>query len=65
MASEDRIKDIAKNGVEVWIMSMDVLQEKIRKLKNPSVVDFSVDEKTIPPFILEEEEETQARASEI
>lgn len=36
-------------------MAMDKLQEKIRKLKNPSVVDFSVDEITIPPFILEEE----------
>jgi orotidine-5'-phosphate decarboxylase len=34
---------------------MDKLQERIRKLKNPSVVDFSVDEKLIPPYILEEE----------
>lgn len=34
---------------------MDKLQEKIRKLKNPAVIDFSVEERIIPPFILEEE----------
>lgn len=36
-------------------MSIDKLQEKIRKLKNPSMVDFSVDLDQIPPYILEEE----------
>ena len=36
-------------------MSIDKLQEKIRKLKNPSMVDFSVDLSQIPPHILEEE----------
>ena len=36
-------------------MSVDKLQEKIRKLKNPSVVDLSVSESQIPPHILEEE----------
>ena len=35
---------------------MDKLQERIRKMKNPSVVDFSVDTKLIPPYILEEEQ---------
>ena len=30
------------------IMSVDVLQEKIRKVKNPSMVDFSVDFSAIP-----------------
>lgn len=36
-------------------MSVDKLQEKIRKLKNPSVIDFSVTEAQIPPHILAEE----------
>lgn len=36
-------------------MSIDKLQERIRKLKNPSMVDFSVDLGQIPPHILEEE----------
>ena len=36
-------------------MSVDKLQEKIRKLKNPSAVDLSVSESQIPPHILEEE----------
>lgn len=36
---------------------MNKLQEKIRKLKNPSVVDFSVEEKIIPPYIQEEEDD--------
>lgn len=36
-------------------MSLDKLQEKIRKLKNPSVVDFTVSEDQIPPHLLEEE----------
>lgn len=34
-------------------MSIDRLQEKIRKLKNPSVVDFNVLSEHIPPHILE------------
>ena len=36
-------------------MSIDKLQDKIRKLKNPSMVDFSVDLEKIPPYILDEE----------
>lgn len=36
-------------------MSIDKLQEKIRKLKNPSMVEFSLDIEMIPPHILEEE----------
>ena len=36
-------------------MSIDKLQEKIRKMKNPSMVDFSVDLSQISPHILEEE----------
>lgn len=36
-------------------MSLDKLQEKVRKLKNPSVVDFTVSEDQIPPHVLEEE----------
>lgn len=36
-------------------MSIDKLQEKIRKMKNPSMVDFSVDLSQIPPHILEGE----------
>lgn len=36
-------------------MSVDKLQEKIRKLKNPSVIDLSVTQSQIPPHILEEE----------
>lgn len=37
-------------------MSIDKLHEKIRKLKNPSMVDFGVKEDLIPPHILAEEE---------
>ena len=37
-------------------MSVDKLQEKIRKLKNPSVVELSVTEAQIPPHILNEED---------
>ena len=36
-------------------MSIDKLQEKIRKLKNPSMVDFSFELDKIPPHILAEE----------
>ena len=36
-------------------MAIDKLQEKIRKMKNPSMVDFSVDLSVIPPHILEQE----------
>lgn len=35
-------------------MSVDVLQDKIRKLKNPSVVDLTLDPTQLPPHILEE-----------
>lgn len=37
-------------------MSIDVLHDKIRKLKNPLIVDFGVKQNSIPGFILEEEE---------
>lgn len=35
-------------------MSVDVLQERIRKLKNPSIVDLTVDPAQLPPHILGE-----------
>lgn len=37
-------------------MSVDLLQDKIRKLKNPSVIDFSATKDHIPPHILEQSE---------
>ena len=37
-------------------MSIDKLQEKIRKLKNPSMIDLSLDLEKIPPCILEQEQ---------
>ena len=36
-------------------MSIDRLQANIRKLKNPSIVDFTADAAQIPPHILEQE----------
>ena len=36
-------------------MAIDKLQEKIRKMKNPSMVDFSFDMTAIAPHILEQE----------
>ena len=36
-------------------MSVDILHEKIRKLKNPSMVDFGVQAEAIPGHILQEE----------
>lgn len=36
-------------------MSVDKLQEMIRKTKNPSVVDLSVTTKELPPYLLTEE----------
>ena len=36
-------------------MSITVLHDKIRKLKNPSMVDFSMNTGCIPPHILQEE----------
>ncbi len=36
-------------------MSVDLLQEKIRKLKNPSVVDFGIPVSQLPPHLVEEE----------
>lgn len=35
-------------------MAIDLLHEKVRKLKNPSVVDFGVKADCIPPYILEQ-----------
>ena len=44
-------------------MSIDVLHSKIRKLKNPSVIDFGIKADAIPPHLLEEEgSEAQAYA---
>lgn len=37
-------------------MSIDALQDKIRKLKNPSMVDFGVQRGNLPPHLLEEGE---------
>jgi len=37
-------------------MAIDKLQEKIRKIKNPSMVDFSVELEKLPPHIMEEEQ---------
>ena len=34
-------------------MSVDILQEKIRKLKNPAIIDLTVDPAQLPPHILE------------
>ena len=36
-------------------MSIDKLQERIRKLKNPSVIDFTLTKEHIPPHVLESE----------
>lgn len=36
-------------------MSMDVLQEKIRKVKNPSMIDLSLKVSDLPPYLLMEE----------
>lgn len=36
-------------------MSVDKLQEKIRKMKNPSVVEFNVELEKLPKYLLEEE----------
>lgn len=36
-------------------MSIDLLQDKIRKLKNPSMVDFTARIQEIPDYLLEEE----------
>ena len=35
-------------------MSIDVLQEKIRKTKNPSMVDLALKTSDLPPHLLEE-----------
>lgn len=35
-------------------MSIDILQERIRKLKNPSVIDLTLTDSQIPPALLEE-----------
>ena len=36
-------------------MSIDILQDKIRKLKNPSVVDLALAASDLPPHLMEEE----------
>ena len=37
-------------------MSIDLLHDKIRRMKNPSVIDFGLKETLIPPHLVEEEE---------
>lgn len=45
-------------------MSVDLLQEKIRKLKNPSMVSFALDVSQVPPqLILEEQAPVEAWTS--
>lgn len=41
-------------------MAIDKLQDKIRKMKNPSMLDFSLDAEKIPPHILQEESDVCA-----
>lgn len=41
-------------------MSVDILQDKIRKTKNPSVLEFSMAPSELPPHLLREEEGTGA-----
>lgn len=36
-------------------MSLDKLHDKIRKMKNPSVIDFGIKPELLPPHLLEEE----------
>lgn len=36
-------------------MSIDVLQDKIRKTKNPSMIDLTLKASDLPPYLLEEE----------
>lgn len=36
-------------------MAIDILQDKIRKLKNPSMIDFGIAPDHLPPYLLEEE----------
>ena len=36
-------------------MSVDILQDKIRKLKNPSMIDFGIKSEHLPPHLLAEE----------
>ena len=36
-------------------MSMDLLHDRIRKMKNPSIIDFGIKVDCIPPHLLEEE----------
>lgn len=36
-------------------MSIDLLQEKIRKRKNPSIIDFGIQWSNLPPHLLEQE----------
>ena len=42
------------------LMSIDILQEKIRKTKNPSVLELAMPVGELPPHILEEEESAGA-----
>ena len=41
-------------------MSIDVLQEKIRKMKNPSMIDFSLPVGELPPVLLAQQEDPSA-----
>ncbi len=44
-------------------MSIDVLQDKIRKLKNPSVIDLSMSVDQLPPHLITEEGSVNAAIS--
>jgi orotidine-5'-phosphate decarboxylase len=50
-----KIRDILKKNAEEIAMSVDKLQEKIRKLKNPSLVELCMAPSELPAFLLEEE----------
>ena len=36
-------------------MSVDLLQEKIRKRKNPSIIEFAIRFEDLPPHLMEQE----------
>lgn len=44
-----------KNGIGGPDMAIDVLQEKVRKLKNPSMVDLAINTSDLPAHLLAEE----------
>ena len=46
---------LIENGIGGVDMSVDILQEKVRKLKNPSVVELGLPVSALPGYLLEEE----------